>query len=803
MPPRFRDKVFGVFRDWRKHSGSLAISLVVTAASLAVYYFVFIGEARSPISDLITRLELDSLDTRFRIRGRQRPDSRIVIVDIDQRSQEVLGQWPFPRVYFAQMLDAIREDGARVAAFDITFSKPDQTAAPLRALQKDLTGSDSNAALKNDGVASRVPPGDVGKKIAELEQRYDYDQQLAGAIQRFGKVVLGNYFLYTRADLEGVSAASLDNYANLIAFFPFPQVRALPSAGGPAGYLRLIQNFDDLRLVPQGAEANTDVFTGALAADKAGCGFFNIVSDPDGVVRRSLLAIPYGRDANRANWDLYASLEVQTVRLARGLSNEQTVLNFGGAGIVSIEFGQDLVVHPDDVGRLMINYQGPPRTYPYYSFADVAQKKFASGTFRDKIVLIGASATGIGDLRATPFGGVDFPGVEVHANVIDNILNQRFLRRGPREALIDVGLIFLFGIPLGMWLALVQPRWLIFGFLLIVPFAAFVYLAFLHDSWLNFIMPALFTLAPNVSFVALYRVLIEEQEKRRVRGAFQQYVSPEVIRRLLDDPHRVLPRKTDISVLFCDIRGFTTISEQLDAQELATLLNPYLTQMTRIIFRHQGTLDKYIGDAVMAFWGAPFDEPIHPARACDAALDMMSKLHEMQTAWRAAGQPVLEIGIGINSGMASVGNMGSELRYGYTAMGDTVNLSARLEGLNKEFGTQILVSEFTHAGISTGDYVLREIDLIRVKGKLRPVTIYELLGRRDVAPETVAMASEFERARAVYKRRDWSEAHRLFEKFLERWPEDGPAAVFRARCREFLAEEPPANWDGVYVMKTK
>jgi adenylate cyclase len=788
MARRFHDKLLGVFRDWRKHSGSLAISVVVTAAALGVYYFVFIGEARSPVSDFITRLELDSLDTRFRLRGREQPDPRIVIVDIDQRSQEVIGQWPFPRVYFAQVLDAIREDGARVAAFDITFSKPDRTAAPLRVLQKDLAGTGA---------------GGVESKIAELEKQYDYDQQLAGAIQRFGKVVLGNYFLYTRADLEGVSAAALDNYANLISFFPFPQVRALPSAGGAAGYLRLIENFDDLRLVPHGAEANTDVFTGALAADKAGCGFFNIVSDPDGVVRRSLLAIPYGRDSNRANWDLYSSIEVQTVRLERGLSNEQTVLNFGGAGVVSIEFGPDLVVHPDDVARLMINYQGPPRTYPYYSFADVAQKKFTAGTFRDKIVLIGASATGIGDLRATPFGGVDFPGVEIHANVVDNILNQRFLRRGPREALIDVGFIFLFGIPLGIWLALVQPRWLIFGFLLIVPFAAFVYYAFLHDAWLNFIVPGLFTLAPNVSLVALYRVLIEEQEKRRVRGAFQQYVSPEVIRRLLDSPQRVLPRKTAITVLFSDIRGFTTISEQLDAQELATLLNPYLTEMTRIIFRNQGTLDKYIGDAVMAFWGAPFDEPIHGTRACLAALDMMNKLSELQAEWRETGQPVLDIGIGINSGVASVGNMGSELRYGYTAMGDAVNLSARLEGLNKEYGTRILFSEFTFAGIGGGDFVVREIDFIRVKGKLRPVTIYELLGRRETAPEAAAMAAEFERARAVYKERRWREALLMFEAFLQRWPGDGPASVFRGRCEEFSVEEPPPIWDGVYVMKTK
>ena len=242
--------------------------------------------------------------------------------------------------------------------------------------------------------------------------------------------------------------------------------------------------------------------------------------------------------------------------------------------------------------------------------------------------------------------------------MIDNILNQQFLVHHAPQVLTDICFIFLFGIPLGIWLALVQPRWMVFGFVLLLPFAGIVYWAFLHGWWLNFIVPAAFTLVPNVSLVALYRVLVEEQEKRKVRGAFQQYVSPEVIRRLLNNPELVKPRKTEVTVLFSDIRGFTTISESLDAQELAELLNAYLTEMTRIIFQHRGTLDKYIGDAVMAFWGAPFDEPNHAERCCRGALDMIARLAELQAGWRAKGKPMLDIGIGINTGVASVGNMG-------------------------------------------------------------------------------------------------------------------------------------------------
>jgi adenylate cyclase len=794
-PKRTEIKRPGLLREWWSHKASLIISCVITLAALGIYAATFIGERPMPVFYFITRLELNSLDLRFQLRGRTQPDPRIIIVDIDQHSQEVLGHWPFPRIYFASLLDALREDGARVAAFDITFSKPDDTAtSPL----KELSASLDQQQKKGQAVSPAVR-----LEIEREEKKYNYDQQFADAIQRFGSVVLGNYFLYTKADLQGVSNEALDRYANLMAFFPFPQVRPEPSAGGEAGRLRLIQQYEDLYLVPRGVEGNTELLTGVVASEKGGSGFFNVAVDADTVVRRLPLAIPYGRDADRANWDMYASIDVQALRLYLGLTNEQTVLNYGGAGVTSIEFGPKLAVHPDDLSRMMVNYRGPTRTYPYVSFADAAEKKFAPGTFKDRIVLVGASATGIGDLRATPFGAIDFPGVEIHANLIDNILNQKFLMHGGPQVLTDLAFIFLFGIPLGMWLALVQPRWMAFGLLLLIPFAGIVYWAFLHGWWLNFIVPSLFTLVPNVGLVALYRVLIEEQEKRKVRGAFQQYVSPEVIRRVLSDPELVQPRKSEITVLFSDVRGFTTISEKLDAQELARLLNAYLTEMTRIIFRHQGTLDKYIGDAVMAIWGAPFTEPKHGERCCMAALSMLSRLSELQQGWVSEGLPAMEIGIGINTGIASVGNMGSSLRYGYTAMGDTVNLASRLEGLNKEYGTSILISESTRADVTDDKIVLREIDFIRVKGKNQPVTIFEILSERAAANDGKELVEMFGRGREAYKSRNWSAARSAFEDVLGRWPSDGPSLVFLGRCDEYLLEGPGADWDGVHVMKYK
>lgn len=799
MPEPATNKFSATFRELWRHRGSLLISLLVTLFALLVYSVTFIGERHVPFSKLIERLELDTLDARFQFRGAVRPDPRIIIVDIDQRSQEVLGHWPFPRYHFAQLLDALQKDGARVVSFDITFSQPDDTPLPLRTLADRLTQQKKQGKPFDPALLAQ---------IQALEKTYDYDQQFAAAIQRFGNVVLGDYFLYTQADLEGVSQESLDRYAGLIGFFTFPRVSPVKDFSDPTHtyFEGLVDQYDDLDILPKGAEANSETFTDAIVTGKGSAGFFNVIGDPDGVVRRVVLALPYGRDPDRKNWDMYASTDVQALRLFLGLSTDDTTLYFSQSGVVSVSFGDKLTLHPDAVSRLMINFRGPERTFPYVSFADAALGKFKPGTFKDKIVLVGASATGIGDLRATPYATLTFPGVEIHANILDNALNHQFLidnKRNPYVVLTDIFFILLFGIGLGLWLAIVQPRWLFFGLLLLVPFGAIVYFAFLHGYWLNFVVPSAFTLIPNVSFVALYRVLIEEQEKRKVRGAFQQYVSPEVIRRLLDDPQRVQPRKTEITVLFSDIRGFTTISEKLDAQALADLLNQYLSEMTRLIFMYQGTLDKYIGDAVMAIWGAPFDEPRHAEPCCLAALSMLDRLSELREEWKKTGRPPLDIGIGINTGIASVGNMGSKLRYGYTALGDNVNLASRLEGLNKEYGTHIIISEFTYRAMPEGFFLVRELDLIRVKGKSQPVGIYELLSNQMAQQDGPELVQLFMKGRQAYKQRDWRAAAEVFEQVLQRWPDDGPAHLFLARCQEYLAEEPAEDWDGVYTMKHK
>jgi adenylate cyclase len=787
-------------RAWWQRRIPFAISIGLTAFALTIYAYTFIGDRPTALFSFISRLELNALDLRFRLRPEhdRHPDPRIVIVDIDQRSQEMLGRWPFSRTYFAQMLDALREDGAKVAAFDVTFSKPDETAAPIRELRRTV--------IERQKQGGRTDPR-VLADLDRLSKEYDGDEQFARAIERFGNVVLGSFFLYSDYDLKGVDDKTLDRYANILADFPFPQVRAANPQTGARDLQHLMLGFGEpYELMPKGTQANIEVLSAALRKGHGATGFFNVEPDPDGVVRHSLLVLPYGRTKDLGFWDVYGSLDVQAVRRFQGLPDDQMFLDFSETGVTALEFGPSLIIHPDAIGRMMINYEGGVATYPYVSIADVVRHKFPAGTFKGKLVLVGASATGIGDLRSTPFGGINYPGVEIHANVIDNILNKHFLVRGANQVVLDLLLIFLFGVPLGLWLALAQPRSMLFGVLLLVPFGFGVWYAFLHGWWLNFIIPS-GTLVANVGFVAVYRALVEEKEKRRVRGAFQQYLSPEVIRRLLENPELVKPRKTEITVMFSDVRGFTSISEKLDAQELAGLLNEYLTDMTQIVFRHEGTLDKYIGDAVMAFWGAPFEDRDHATKGCHAALEMIARLKEMQKKWKSEGKPVLDIGVGLCTGVASVGNMGSDLRYGYTALGDTVNLSSRLEGLNKEYATHILLSDATYAAVADPLLVFRELDLIRVKGKLQPVTLYELVAARGTpegdAPDLEQRMEFFAQGRACYRERRWQDAQFIFEKLLERWPEDGPARMYQNRCREYLVAGPEENWDGVYVMTHK
>lgn len=535
-------------------------------------------------------------------------------------------------------------------------------------------------------------------------------------------------------------------------------------------------------------------------------GFFNAAPDSDGTLRRSTLMIRY------QDQDYFPSLDFQAVKLYEQTTDQEIAAFLSENGLEGIVFGAHQLRTQGDA-TVPINYTGPYRTYPHYSMVDVIDGTVSAETFRDKIVLVGGTALGIGDIRSTPFPSdqAAYMGVEVHANIIDNLLHtgergRGFLQRGFTQQMLDLASLLIFGLGLGLVFTHTKPFHATLAmFVALAAVAAMVYLTFARLGWwLSFVFPAGVLLA-NYAGVTTYRMIFEEREKRKIRKTFSQYVSPGVIRLIEENPAKYFRpggELKELSIMFSDIRSFTSIAEQMGPDELVFFLNEYLSEMTDIVFNRWGTLDKYIGDAIMAFWGSPYPQEDHAFRACACAVEMQARLQELNGKWAAEGRKTLAVGVGISTGVVNVGNMGSSRRLSWTVMGDEVNLASRLEGLNKEYRTKIIIGENTQRQVS-GEFVCRELDQIRVKGKMQPVGIYELLAFAQDAPKYEDLLSRFHHVLTAYRRQNWKEAVQGFGDLVIRYPEDGPSQVLLRRSREFLLAAPPADWDGVYVATAK
>jgi adenylate cyclase len=452
-----------------------------------------------------------------------------------------------------------------------------------------------------------------------------------------------------------------------------------------------------------------------LSAYAESIAHINMLPDNDGTLRWEILSIKY-------HDDYYAPLGLQAARLYRKLGLQDLALDGEG----SVRLG-DTVIPTDARSRMLINYRGPDGTFPRYAISDIVDYKTPAGTFKDKIVLIGATAIGIYDLRVTPLSN-NMAGIEKHASVVDNILRGDFLRRVEVNVL---PLIFLFAVLLGVLL----PRLgagtgaMLFLALLGGYLGAVYYLFVAKGIWFNLVYPS-FALFFGYTSQTAYRFFMEERRAREIRTMFSSYVSKRIVDELIRDPSKAKlgGDRKEITVLFSDIRGFTSFSEKLQPEEVVSLLNEYLGAMTEIVFEHEGTLDKFVGDAIMALWGAPVGQPDHAERACKCALAMIVKLKELQAKWTAEGRHVIDIGIGINTGDMVVGNMGAPgKKMDYTVIGDNVNLGARLEGLTRKYNNHIIISEYTFAQVK--DLVqAKELDSVTVKGKEKPVVVYDLVG---------------------------------------------------------------------------
>jgi adenylate cyclase len=685
-------------------------------------------------------LENVASDQLVRLRGGRPADPKIVLCAIDGASIDTYGRWPWRRSVLARLIDSLAGAGARAIALDVVLSEP------------------SYPELKADDVA------------------------LAASIERAGNVVLGFFF----RDAPDRSAPDLSGAE-------FPTV--IPPPGG-----------FDLPREP-GVEGNLEPFAYA----SAGQGFFDHQREA-GVLRHYRLIRRYkdqyfpplalraverfyrgprgGRDPVAADPDAGLRLEpapggLPQVRLAR-----RSVLT-------------------DERGAVWIDYLGPAGTYPSISAANVLAGKLKPGALRDQLVIVGITETGVGDYVETPFG--QMPGVEVHAHVADALLHGRFRRDDTLTSAVSFLATLVFGPLIAFLVAAVERHRYgsLAAALALLAWPAACFAVLVRPGWHLQTIPPLLAGGLALAGALRYRVGREEERSREIRRTFEHFVAKPVVEQMLRRPGDVQlgGERREITVLFSDIRGFTNLSEKREPKEVMTLLNEYFTPMTQAVLDTGGTLDKFMGDAVMALFGAPLDQPDHAIQACRAALAMRRELARLNAGWQARGtlgsSQNIGIGIGLNSGFVAVGNVGSNEVFGYTAIGDNVNLGSRLEGLNKKYGTEAIVSEATmHAAKSA--FLFRELDCVRVKGKKEPVAIFELVCETAAATDRDRQrAQRSAEALAAYRARDFAGAEAIFSALAEQDPEDDPSALLLERCRRLRAEPPGPEWDGVDTMTEK
>jgi adenylate cyclase len=737
----------------KRHTTRIAISFAV----LLVFLLHTIGVIHLGFID---RMENLAYDLRLNLMMPNTVDSRIVIVDIDERSLLEQGRWPWSRDKLALMVDRLFDQyKIKVLGFDVVFAEKDESSG-LKVLER----------IGREHFKSSA---EFNKALDKLRPTLDFDQMFANSLK--GRpVVLGFYFRH------GDSTSG--------------SVGQLPPPAFEAG------TFDRLNIPFVRADAygaNLPI----LQKNAMAGGHFDPVVDADGISRR----IPMVEEYQGA---LYESLSLAVTRVALGIPRVEAGLvsdtsGDGYAGLEWLQLGKRRIPVDERVTAL-IPFRGRQGSFPYVSATDVLTGKADPKILEDAIVLVGTTAPGLMDLRASPVQSV-YAGVEMHANMVAGILDQNIKERPAYLLGAEFVMLLLAGMVLAFGLAVLSPLWstLLAGLVLTVTLV----LNLILWQQANLVMP----IASMLLMVALlyllnmsYGFFVESRSKRQLAGMFGQYIPPELVEEMAKDPDAFTleGESRELTVLFSDVRGFTTISEGLDPKQLTLLMNEYLTPMTHVIHSFRGTIDKYMGDAIMAFWGAPVPDPDHPRHALLAALGMMEALKKLQESFKAKGWPPIDIGIGINTGVMTVGNMGSEFRMAYTVMGDAVNLGSRLEGLTKQYGAHIIVSEFTQQKVP--DFLFRELDRVRVKGKDAPVAIYEPIGPVDqVDSEAEHELALYREALKRYRAQDWDMAEMQFINLQKMHPERYLYGVYLERIAYFRAHPPGEDWDGVFTFKTK
>ncbi len=741
----------------------LGISLIVVLLCILFMFQNF---------SFFEHMELKTIDLRFRTRGNVAPGNNIALAVIDEKSLTQEGKWMWPRSKLAKVVNKLSEAGAAVIAFDLVFSEPDSQSLSkyINQIEKVLTGKN----IKNDYVHNYLD---------ELKLKTDNDYLLAQAIQESkSKIVLGFF-----VQMEDEKASHLTE----------KQLDLLQELAIPATYKAIKYGSVKAMEYPILEVFATQTNIRRISKTSSHSGFFNSIPDPDGVIR-TLPSLVKFRD------DLYAPL---SVKILSAYLEEEPKGFISDYGVESFNIGESINFPTDEKGRLYINYRGGEKSFPHLSITDILNDNINTDAIKDKIIIIGATASGIFDVISTPFESV-YPGPEMHANIIDMVLNQNYLFKPEWIDIFTVLTIIIFGLGIG----LILPNLGAFAgaCLAIIPFAGYIFFCqyiFTAHGWiLNMVYP-LAVILIIYSIMTAYTFLIESSQKRFIKNAFSTYLAPAVVKQLMDNPDTLVlgGEKRKITAFFSDVQSFTSISESLEPDELVALLNEFLTQMTDIILAYNGTVDKFEGDAIIAFFGAPGELINQEETACKVSLKMQQRLSELRHKWKKEGKPELHMRIGMDTGTAVVGNMGSENRMDYTMMGDTVNIAARLEGVNKVYGCYSLVSKETFIpAASLGSIFGRELDSVVLMGKKEPVDIYEIMGfTTDIGDDTKAMVNYYKEALTAYRNQDWEKAITLFKKAQTLVPDDQPTLTMLKRCREYMVSPPPADWNGAFEMTSK
>lgn len=730
----------------------LLIILVLLGHSAKFYQIPFINHMDALIYDAKVRLTMP-----------RSLDQRVVILDIDEKSLAEQGRWPWGRDKLAILMDKLFDQyGVRLVGFDVVFAEPDDSSG-LKSLE-----SLAKKELKD-------VPG-FQTTLQDLRPKLDNDARFAAALKN-RPVILGYYF----SSKEGGASSG-----------------AAPDAVFPAG------TFSGRRI----AFTQWVSYGGNLAEFQkaaAGAGHFNPLVDQDGTSRRVPLLVEY-------KGQYYESLALAMVRnllggppIAPGYPGSSPA-SYAGMEWLDLKAagGSVMRIPVDENAATLIPYRGFQGSFPYISITDVLNDRVPKDQLAGRVIVIGTTAPGLMDLRATPVGAA-YPGVEIHANLIAGMLDGAIKHKPPYILGADVLLVLISGAVMAFLLPMLSPLRATLVGILVLLLAVIVNFSFWHVS--NVVLP----LANGIiAIVLLYAMnmswgyFVESRTKRQLTGLFGQYVPPELVEEMSRDPenYSMAGRKAELTVLFSDVRGFTTISEGLEPDQLASLMNEYLGAMTVVVRKHRGTLDKYIGDAIMAFWGAPVDDPEHAKHAVRTGLEMHVALDELNKGLLARGWPELKIGVGVNTGTMTVGDMGSPVRQSYTVMGDAVNLGSRLEGITKQYGVGMIAGESTRELLKK-EFVFRELDRVRVKGKEDPVAIYEPVGEEgQVSREDLEEIKLWNQALRSYRAQDWDKA----EVTLMNLQRIKPRYLYDLYVKrvEHLRKEPPGeNWDGVTIFETK